>query len=110
MTRNKPGEYTTLAKVVEGMPPDQKEIPYLIGETREQIENSPYLESFKAKGREVLLLTEPIDEFLVNSLGEYKGKQLRAADKGEGDKDPSAEEKLKAAAEQLKGVLELLKK
>jgi molecular chaperone HtpG len=71
-TKSKPGEYTTLTKYVETMPADQKEIHYLIGETREQIENSPYLESFKARGEEVLLLTEPIDEFVMTSLGEYK--------------------------------------
>ena len=63
-TKTKPGEYTTLAKYLEGMPADQKEIFYLIGDEREQIENSPYLESFKAKGQEVLLLTETIDEYL----------------------------------------------
>ena len=109
-TKTKPGEYTTLAKYLEGMPADQKEIFYLIGDEREQIENSPYLESFKAKGQEVLLLTETIDEYLASSLRDYKGKQLKAVDKGEMEKDPSAEEKLKEAGERLKGALELLKK
>src|SRR5205823_2044429 len=64
-TKTKPGEYTTLSKYVEGMTTEQKEIHFLIGETRAQIENSPYLESFKAKGEEVLLLSEPIDEFVM---------------------------------------------
>ena len=109
-TKTKPGEYTTLAKYLEGMPADQKEIFYLIGDAREQIENSPYLESFKAKGQEVLLLTETIDEYFASSLRDYKGKQLKAVDKGEMEKDPSADEKLKEAGERLKGALELLKK
>ncbi len=109
-TKTKPGEYTTLAKYVESMPTDQKEIFFLIGDEREQIENSPYLESFKAKGQEVLLLTETIDEYLASLLRDYKGKQLKAVDKGEMEKDPSAEEKLKEAGERLKGALELLKK
>jgi molecular chaperone HtpG len=82
-TKTEPGKYTTLAKYVEGMAGDQKEIYYLIGEHRELIEHSPLLESFKEKGQEVLLLTEPIDEFVVQSLPEYKGKRLKAVDKGE---------------------------
>ena len=109
-TKTKPGEYTTLAKYLEAMPAEQKEIFFLIGDEREQIENSPYLESFKAKGQEVLLLTETIDEYLASSLRDYKGKQMKAVDKGEMEKDPSAEEKLKEAGERLKGALELLKK
>jgi molecular chaperone HtpG len=109
-TKTKPGEYTTLAKYLEAMPLEQKGIYYLIGESREQIENSPYLESFKAKGQEVLLLTEAIDEYLMSSLHDYKGKPFKAVDKGEIEKDPSADEKLKAANEKLKGILELLKK
>jgi molecular chaperone HtpG len=82
-TRTESGTYTTLGKYVLAMPAEQQEIYYLIGETREAIEHSPYLESFKARGQEVLLLTDPIDEFLVHSLPEYKGKKLKAVDRGQ---------------------------
>ena len=82
-TRTERGKYTTLEAYVSAMPEDQKEIYYLTGENRELIENSPFLETAKAKGREVLLLTEPIDEFVVGALTEYKGKRLKAVDKGE---------------------------
>jgi molecular chaperone HtpG len=82
-TKTKPGEFTTLTRYAEAMPADQAEVVYLIGETREMLENSPYLEAFKAKGQEVLLLTDPIDEFVVGALREYKGKKLKAADKGD---------------------------
>jgi molecular chaperone HtpG len=75
--------YTTLAKYVEAMPAEQKEIYYLVGDSRELVENSPYLEAFKAKGQEVLLLTDPVDEYLVASLHTYKGKSLKAVDRGE---------------------------
>src|SRR5579864_573626 len=85
------GEYTTLAKYVESMPPAQNEIYYLIGESREEIEHSPYLESFRAKGIDVLLLTDPIDEFAIPNLGQYKGKHIRAVDRG--DLDDKKEEK-----------------
>jgi molecular chaperone HtpG len=61
---------------------EQKEIYYLIGESREMLEHSPYVELFKANDQEVLLLTAPIDEFVVQHLTEFKGKKLKAADKG----------------------------
>jgi molecular chaperone HtpG len=89
-TKTRPGEYTTLAKYVEAMPAEQKEIHYLIGESRAQIENSPYLESFKARGEDVLLLVEPIDEFVMSALSEYKGKRLQAADRGQVEKKEDA--------------------
>jgi molecular chaperone HtpG len=81
-TKTEPGTYTTLEEYIERMPVSQKEIYYLVGETRQSIEHSPYVESFRAQDQEVLLLTEPIDEFVVGALHEFKGKTLKAADKG----------------------------
>jgi molecular chaperone HtpG len=88
------GQFTTLAQYVEKMPEDQKEIFYLTGEEREPLEHSPYLEAFRAKGQDVLLLTDPIDEFIMPGLPDYKGKQLQAADRGElpDKKDENKEE------------------
>jgi molecular chaperone HtpG len=108
-TKTKPGEYTTLAKYVEAMPSDQKEIHFIVGETRQQIENSPYLEAFKSKGEEVLLLTEPIDEFVMTSLSEYKEKKLAAADRGQAEKkeDSKFEGLLKVLAAKLPKVKEV---
>ncbi|HEY1379465.1 MAG TPA: molecular chaperone HtpG, partial [Gemmataceae bacterium] len=68
------GQHVTLAQYVEKVPEGQKEIFYLIGEARELIEHSPYLEAFRKRGQDVLLLTDPIDEFMVPALHEYKGK------------------------------------
>jgi molecular chaperone HtpG len=81
-TKTKPGQFTTLEKYVEGMAADQAEIYYLIGENREVLEHSPLLEAFRDKGQEVLLLTDPIDEWVTGSLTEFKGKKLKAVDKG----------------------------
>jgi molecular chaperone HtpG len=78
-----PGKFVTLAEYVEKMPADQKEIHYLTGETVGQLRHSPYLEAFRAKRQDVLLLTDPIDEFAIPALGEYKGKRLRAADRAD---------------------------
>ncbi|MCI0704524.1 MAG: molecular chaperone HtpG [Planctomycetia bacterium] len=77
------GKFTTLAEYAEKMPTDQKEIIYLIGEDAEQLRRSPYLEAFRAKGQDVLLLTDPIDEFAIPHLDEYGGKKLVAANRTE---------------------------
>lgn len=107
-TRTEPGKYTTLAEYVKNMPADQKELYYLVGETREQLAASPYVESFKAKGQEVLLLTDPMDEFVVNTLSKYQDKALKAIDRGKLDED-SADDSLKQLGEKMKGLLELVK-
>ena len=80
---NEPGKYITLAQYVEKMPAEQKEIIYLAGESRELLEHSPYLEAYRASGQDVLLFTEPIDEFVLPSLEEFDGKKLKAADRGD---------------------------
>jgi molecular chaperone HtpG len=106
-TKTEAGKHTTLEQYIAGMTADQKEIYYLVGENRSLIENSPYLEAFKAKGQEVLLLTDPVDEYVVSHLSEYKGKRLKAADKGEVEAEQTDEQKQKA--EQFKPLLETLK-
>lgn len=103
-TKTEPGKLVPLSKYVEGMAEGQDEIYYLIGESRELIEQSPHIEALKAQGREVLLMTEPIDEFVVEAMTEYKGKKLRAADKGA--PAASVDEQKR---ERFKGLLELLK-
>ncbi len=75
---------------VGNMQPDQKDIYYITGENLSSIMNSPHLEVLKEKEYEVLLLTDPVDEWVVMSLTEYDGKALKSAEKGdldlEGDK------------------------
>jgi molecular chaperone HtpG len=94
-TKTEPGKLTSLAEYVERMPGEQTEIYYLAGEGRELLEQSPLLESFKAKGWEVLLLTEPADEFVVDTMHEYKGKKLRGIDKAGLDQTSVSEERQK---------------
>ena len=72
-----------MAEYVSKMPAEQEAIYYLTGESSSQLRNSPYLEAFGAKGYDVLLLTDPIDEFAMPGLREYKGKKLLAADRAE---------------------------
>ncbi|MGQ4514650.1 molecular chaperone HtpG [Streptomyces sp. DW26H14] len=84
-------EPTTLAQYVERMKDGQEHIFYLTGESRQVIENSPHMEAFKAKGIEVLLLTDPVDEVWVDAVPEFEGKQFRSVAKGEVDLGTEAE-------------------
>ncbi|MEB3067811.1 molecular chaperone HtpG [[Mycobacterium] vasticus] len=91
-------EPTTLAEYVERMKDGQEQIFYATGESRQQLLKSPHLEAFKAKGFEVLLLTDPVDEVWVNAVSEFAGKPLQSTAKGEVDLD-SDEEKSAHEAE-----------
>ena len=106
---------TTLAEYVARMKEDQKEIFYLTGESRAQVENSPHLEAFKAKGYEVLYLVDTVDELLTQSLQEYGGKRLKSVGKGtvnlgSEEEKKQTEEALKAKEEELKALLDALQK
>jgi len=102
-----PAEQTiTLKDYVEKMPAGQEVIYYLTGDSTEQLRNSPYLESFRARGFDVLLLIDPVDEFALPQLGEYKGKKLQAADRGDLPDAPSVPDDVK---EQFAGLLTALK-
>ncbi len=92
-------EPTTLAQYVERMAEGQDKIYYMTGETRQQIENSPHMEAFKAKGLEVLVLTDPVDEMWVGSVPEFDGKAFQSIAKGEVDLETEEEKK---ASEQLR--------
>lgn len=105
-TKTETGKYTTFADYVSRMPAEQTEIFYLIGENREAIETSPLLETYKSKGWEVLLLTDPMDEFLLPSVRDYKGKTLKPVDRA--DTDVPADEQ-PADAEKFKDFLAALK-
>ena len=87
----------TLKEYVERMPEGQNDIWYLTGASREQIAGSPALEAFRDRGWEVLYLTEPVDELVVQSVTEFEGKKLRSAGKGaveleEGEKKAAGDE------------------
>ena len=68
------GAVTSFEKYIERMKPDQKNIYYLVAPSRAQAESSPYLEACKAKGYEVLYLYAHVDEFVMQHLGNVKGK------------------------------------
>jgi molecular chaperone HtpG len=92
-----PKKLTTLAEYVERMPDEQEAIYYITGESRSAVENSPHLEAFRDKGYEVLLLTEAIDEIVVDVLPEFQGKKLQSV--GRGTVELGSEEERKEAEE-----------
>jgi molecular chaperone HtpG len=103
-------ELTTLAGYMERMKDGQDQIFYATGESRDQILATPHLEAFKAKGYEVLLLTDTVDEIWLGSVTEFDGKPLQSVAKGEVDLDTEEEKSAHEAErkEQEKDFADLL--
>ena len=101
-------EVTTLAEYVERMKGGQEQIFYAAGETRQQILKSPHLEAFKAKGYEVLVLTDPVDEVWVGNVTQFDGKPLQSVAKGEVDLGSDEDKSEAEREEQQKEFADLL--
>jgi len=80
--REKP---TTLSDYLSRMPAEQDAIYYATGETRSALENSPHMEAFRAKGYEVLLLTDQVDEVWIDAVPSFEDKPLTSIARGEVD-------------------------
>ena len=99
-TQTDASEHTvSLADYVDRLKEGQELIYYITADSHGTALSSPHLEIFREKGVEVLLLSDEIDEWMVNHLQEYKGRQLRSVTKGEldavlagGDKEPEADQ------------------
>jgi len=89
-------EPTTLRQYVERMKDGQEHIYYMTGDSRSSIEHSPHLEAFQAKGFEVLVLTDPVDEMWVDAVDGFDGRQFQSIAKGQVDLETDEE---KEAAE-----------
>jgi molecular chaperone HtpG len=99
----------TLAEYLARMKPDQTAIYYLTADTLAGARNSPHLEGFRAKGIEVLLLADRIDEWVVGHLHEFGGKKLASAASAAADLASAIETPEKAQAESaFKDTLERL--
>jgi molecular chaperone HtpG len=77
----------------------QEKIYYLVAPSPAAATSSPHLEAFRAKGVEVLLLTDPVDNWLVTSLREFEGKRLQSVAQGAADLGALEDETEKAAGE-----------
>merc|ERR1711994_619894 len=91
-------DMTSLQDYVARMKENQKSIYYITGETRDQVENSAFVERVKKRGYEVLYMVDPIDEYAVQQLKEYDGKTLVSVTK-EGLELPEDEEEKKKLEE-----------
>jgi len=88
-------EMTSFKDYITRMKEGQKDIFYITGESKKQLENSPFLEKLKKKGYEVLYMTEPIDEYAMQQLKEFDGKKFNCISKEGLKLDESEEEKKK---------------
>ncbi len=76
--------FTSLGEYVDRLPEEQEVIYYLTGASREVLAASPHLEAFRARGIEVVLFSDPVDEvWLQQTSPEYRGKKFQSAGKGE---------------------------
>ena len=94
-TATEAGAFCSLKEYAVRMPEGQKEIYFITGTSRETLEQSPHLEAFRAKGFEVLFMTDPVDEWVVQAVTEYEEKPLKAVDRGDISLDSEDEKKEK---------------
>jgi molecular chaperone HtpG len=107
-TTRSEGKWISLKDYTANMPPDQKEIYYITGENIATMINSPHLEMLKDKGYEVLLMTDPVDEFVIQAMPEYEGKKFKSAETGDLDietADAEKKENYSALFEKIKSHL-----
>ncbi len=101
----------SLAAYFKRMPMKQKAIYYITAESHSAASTSPHLEIFRKNDIEVLLLSDPVDEWLVSSLGQYKDKPLKSVAKGALELDDFAsDEDKKASEDKAKGLAGLTEK
>ncbi|MDG5815690.1 molecular chaperone HtpG [Chitinispirillales bacterium ANBcel5] len=108
-------DLVSLKQYVGRMPQDQKHIYYITGDSREIVEKSPHLEVFRDKSIEVLYLVDPIDEWIVNDIYNFEGKELKSITQGDldlgdlGKEEKETQEKTKSEykklSERIKNIL-----
>ena len=83
----------SLKEYTANMKTDQKEIYFITGDNLSALINSPHLEKLKSMDYEVLLMSDPVDEWVIQGLTEYDGKKLKSAEKGDLELDPVDDKK-----------------
>ncbi|CAN6481325.1 unnamed protein product [Victoria cruziana] len=104
------GKLASLDQYISRMKPGQKDIFYLTGTIKEQLEKSPFLERLKKKGYEVIYFTDPVDEYLMQYLMDYEDKKFQNVSKeglklGKDSKDKDLKESFKELTKWWKDVL-----
>ncbi len=84
-SKSEAGKLISLEDYIERMVEGQKEIYYINGPSRVAAESGPYVEAFRKRNIEIIYTLEPIDDFVMNHIGEFDGKKLVSADRGDLD-------------------------
>lgn len=103
-------KYVTLKEYVERMG-ENKEILFVSGENIDMVKALPKMEKLKEQGKEVLILTDKIDEFTLTAMMNYDGKEFKSINSTDFklEEDKEKEEKIKKIAEESKSLLEKIK-
>ena len=108
-TKTENDKLTTFEEYLGNMPPAQEEIFYITGADRDGIMKSPYLEAFREKGYEVLIMPDEVDDIIMGSLHEYKGKKLKSVIRGDISLDKEKTPEAKESGATLERLLALMK-
>jgi molecular chaperone HtpG len=109
------GKLIALDEYIASMPATQTAIYYVTGLSRAVAASSPHLERVRAKGYDVLLLTDPVDSFVMDQFTEYEGKKLISVtaqnlgldeEKPAGEQEPAADTKTASLLQRFKEVLQ----
>jgi len=92
----------SLKDYIQRMKEGQKDIFYITGESRAQVATSPFVETLKNKGYEILYLVDPIDEYMVQQMKDYDDKKLKSVSKEGLEMDETDDEKKKKEEEKAK--------
>ncbi len=107
----KDGNYTSFAEYVQRMKPDQKSIFYISGSDEKNLRENPLLKAYVAKGFEVLVMDDDIDDIVITGYGKYKDFELKAVNRSGSDEDLGGDkEEAKKKEEEFKPVVEKIQK
>ena len=109
-TTNEENTWTSLADYVQRMKEGQKAIYYITGGDEKALRQSPHLEAYKAKGLEVLIMPDEIDDIVIPSVGKYKDWELKAANRVGSDEELSTDEEKKEAKQKEKDFKPIVEK
>ena len=104
-------KWTSFADYVQRMKPDQKSIFYITGTDEKNLRENPLLKAYTAKGFEVLVMADEIDDIIIPNYGKYKDFELKAVNRAGSDEDLGGDkEEAKKKEEAFKPVVEKIKK
>ncbi len=102
------GKYITLKEYVDAMPESQQDIYYITGDKIESVASNPALEYFRKQGYDVLFMTDPIDDWVMQSMYQYQKKNFKSVAKGDIEFD-GEKEKVEKAQEKYSALVDYLK-